>query len=715
MARYDSYEEVPIYKFKPYAPLTIYSEWGGKGQVKGNTSYSKNRDPKYKNLGMHVTQQVGGWLYLSQYEGWVNMNDLEPEDYYITDPSPNNLWAFKDGMKVYEEKKQDELRLAELYIELEKYKGDWESLLAKGRINGLHIEGPSDVVPISLSFNENDDFGWDHGKYVNRDIDFEPEGRAPMFVGVDGIESSSTSSPGAYPLKINIGETIITTPPHLPGVIQSTRPNYNINSPVHIIHPVSSADIILTSVAPMQRVVLDTRPPDKSSELSLNDIRRLNLNELYLGGSQTTNKISLQESNLNTHSMVQHQIQWFTQPQEKNLNTLNLNNHQTRTGNPFNSENLNTKPLAGSQTRSGGSGVPVNNLNNLPIAIHRKVNNSKGVNNLYFDYRYGSSQFIESSRSKPLSSVDDYAMFGHSIQTIKNNLNIFDENAYRQVNTRFNRYRLPLPDQHLPRTVPYIFFTRPNIKFTSKTNELQGQYGVDSMFRAIYDQNVEIFNNMELQSHTQHQFNTILGSMARSFEVSDEVIKTIDTGETYTGWKMTYGRNSNESNTASQIGIQYIDDKDLRVYYMHKIWVEYINKVYRGDFQPAREMIINKTLDYATAIYYIVCAADGESILYWAKYYGVFPINTPASVFSWTHGSPQTAPEFTINYAYSMKVEMQPSILAEFNMHSPLPFKYRPIYDKRIMTNTPTFVGPPFVERLALKNKKFEYKLRFRN
>lgn len=657
----ETYEEVPIYSFRPFAPLTVYKEWGGKGGVIGNTQSYKYLE-KHNHIGMKITQQVGGWMYASEHNGWINLNDLEPEQYVLSDPIPHYIDFYKDGRKIYEEKKQDELRLAEVYLELEKYKGDWESLLAKGRINGLHIQGPTDVVPLSLTFSEGEDYGWDHSTYTNRTAAFPVDNDEPEYIN----HSSGMLFSEDYDYsKLPTGQPLMDTLEDLFFKVTVDNTQWGLPS-----SPINSKEYA------------DPFPPTD------------NMMGYSLGGVIMLPKHTVPDYNLNTKPLA---------------------GTQRGPTKPIDSSNFNTKSLAGSQTKSGGSGVLSNNLNKLPIAMHRRNNQSLGVNNLYFDYRYGSSQFIENRNTKPLSSVDDYAMFGQSIQTIKNNLNIFDENAYRQVNTRFNRYRLPLPDQHLPRTVPYIFFTRPNIKFTSRTNELQGQYGVDSMFRAIYDQNVEIFNNMELQSHTQHQFNTILGSMARSFEVSDEVIKTIDTGETYTGWKMTYGRNSNESNTASQIGIQYIDDKDLRVYYMHKIWVEYINKVYRGDFQPAREMIINKTLDYATAIYYIVCAADGESILYWAKYYGVFPINTPASVFSWTHGSPQTAPEFTINYAYSMKVEMQPSILAEFNMHSPLPFKYRPIYDKRILTNTPTFVGPPFVERLALKNKKFEYKLRFRN
>lgn len=359
--------------------------------------------------------------------------------------------------------------------------------------------------------------------------------------------------------------------------------------------------------------------------------------------------------------------------------------------------------------------IPSHNLNTRTIALKPRPANEGRVYQPYFDQRFGSSQFIENINTPNLSRPDDYASFGQAIQTIKHNMNIFDLGDVKKTFTQFNRHRLPLPDQHLPRTIPYVFMTRPNISFMKSANRLEDQFYKDSLFNSVFEKNPEVVHNLDLSHNPNHQFNTILGSMSRSFEVSDEVIKTVDAGETYTGWKMVYGRNTNESNTASQIGIQYTDDAQLRIYYSHKLWLEYINKVYRGEFSPKMEMILDKIIDYSVALYYIVCAADGETILYWSKYYGIFPINTPGSKHSWTYGSPQVNQEFTVNYAYSLKVEMEPSILAEFNTHSKLPFKYRKIYDSRIGTSTPTFVNAPFTEKSFTPEGKAVYKLRFRN
>lgn len=362
-----------------------------------------------------------------------------------------------------------------------------------------------------------------------------------------------------------------------------------------------------------------------------------------------------------------------------------------------------------------GSGIPNYNLNTRTIKLKPRPSNEGKVYQPYFDQRYGSSQFIENINTPHLTTPNDYAVFGSTIQTIKRNLNIFDRGDMNKVFTQFNRYRLPIPDQHLPRTVPYVFITRPNISFYKSNGNLEDQFYKDSLFNTVNDKFPEVIRNLELKYNSNHQFNTILGSMTRSFEVSDEVIKTVDDGETYTGWKMVYGRNTNESNTASQIGIQYTDDAQLRIYHTHKVWLEYINKVYRGEFSPKRDMILEKTIDYSVAIYYIVCAADGETILYWSKYYGVFPINTPGSKHSWTYGNTQVNQEFTVNYAYSLKVEMEPSILAEFNTHSKLPFRYRKLYDRTIQTNSPTFVNAPFAEKSNDQSGRTVYKLRFRN
>ena len=116
--------------------------------------------------------------------------------------------------------------------------------------------------------------------------------------------------------------------------------------------------------------------------------------------------------------------------------------------------------------------------------------------------------------------------------------------------------------------------------------------------------------------------------------MNDEYINTDTYGKTYTGYKVTYGKHDVESKTAGTIDINFNDDAGFHIYQLIRLWVKYISGVYRGEFSPRNDDVFNKVLDYTGAIYYIITAEDGETILFWSKYYGVFPSTIPASA-SW--------------------------------------------------------------------------------
>lgn len=324
---------------------------------------------------------------------------------------------------------------------------------------------------------------------------------------------------------------------------------------------------------------------------------------------------------------------------------------------------------------------------------------------------------------------DMYGDIDEAMQFIRETQDIFNIKDRDRLFKEFNRYKLAMPDYHATKTIPYIFFTKPIMHLVDSGGSLTDHASEDPLWKAMYDDEPKNFLGLDGEYRGyDHDFNALLSNAAQSFQASDEVLKTIDHGETYTGWKVVYGRNTNESNTAGQFSIQYVDDHNYNIYKMHKIWVEYINRIYRGHipnpkvtgsidnpyYKRFRSHIYKKVLTYPCALYYIVCAADGETILYWSKYYGVFPVNTPASVSSWTHGTPNSFPEFSINYVYSIKEDFHPITLSEFNRHSGEARIYRPLYNPDTHTNTPTMVGAPYVETNR-GNGKLEFKLRFRN
>jgi hypothetical protein len=85
-----------------------------------------------------------------------------------------------------------------------------------------------------------------------------------------------------------------------------------------------------------------------------------------------------------------------------------------------------------------------------------------------------------------------------------------------------------------------------------------------------------------------------------------------------------------------QISINYIDNSDLQIYNLHKIWIDYIRHCVLGDIKPTSEyMPDNKHdefiyLDYAASIYIIQFKPTiDNNITFISKAVGVFPTSLP--------------------------------------------------------------------------------------
>ena len=304
--------------------------------------------------------------------------------------------------------------------------------------------------------------------------------------------------------------------------------------------------------------------------------------------------------------------------------------------------------------------------------------------------------------------------------TIEKNLNIAMsmnevENVRKNMITKFNRFKIAYPDLALSKSFAHIFFTRPNLNIYKSPNVLQPKLESDATFYYLHKNNPTLLKSLTSSFDSRHDFNPFLSNVAESFELSDEYIDTMEYGETLTGYKIKYGKNNIKSKTAGTISIMFTDDNQYRVYKIHKAWVDYISKVYRGEINAARENILNRVLDYAASIYYIVCGPDGETILFWSKYTGVFPTVIPSAASAWSKGKLMSNPEFSISYDYAWKEDFNPLSLAEFNINGNKQnsYIYAKTYEDTVLGTGRTFMEAPFVESISTASG-YEFKLKFR-
>ena len=148
-------------------------------------------------------------------------------------------------------------------------------------------------------------------------------------------------------------------------------------------------------------------------------------------------------------------------------------------------------------------------------------------------------------------------------------------------------------------------------------------------------------------------------------------------------YEMVYG-DSYTGRAAGDFNCNFIETSDYSIINLIKLWITYIDNVSRGAWSPSYNLygndssfstsingshIYRKALDYAASVYVFKCGPDGEDVLYWSKYYGVFPMNTGANALSWDAGTPiGDNPKLNIKFSYSFKKDLSPISLLEFNL-----------------------------------------------
>lgn len=341
---------------------------------------------------------------------------------------------------------------------------------------------------------------------------------------------------------------------------------------------------------------------------------------------------------------------------------------------------------------------------------------------------------LTSKNAIPKTAYMDYILSNENISDIRlkllNTLNLAEESGAQRTFSKYtksyNRFKLPTLNDAFQKGFAHVFFTRPDCNILDERSlTLNSAFSADPEFNYAWLNNSDLVKELSLASNQTHEFMLSLSNKAASFSLSDEYIETDVYGKSYKGWQVAYGRNNVESKTAKEFDVEYNDDRTLHMYILHKLWVDYISEVYQGRKAPKEKSIRDKILDYASSCYYIVTAEDGETIIFWSKYYGVFPTTVPSTHLAYAQGSTIEPPKMHISYKFSFKEDMNPEALVEFNMNAKVEdyindngkMKYVPIYDPKLGHVGTTWVGAPYIELVTNNTDPecpYTFKLRFR-
>lgn len=334
--------------------------------------------------------------------------------------------------------------------------------------------------------------------------------------------------------------------------------------------------------------------------------------------------------------------------------------------------------------------------------------------------------------AKPVSTyyldyhaLDSKLSLDQIVEKMNKSVNIIDDSnvsplsVWNKYTNAYNRFKLPTTNDKLQRGFAHVFFVRPDCNIlTNSGDSLVSSLKDNQVFSYAMKNSSNLVRELVLDNGRHHDFMMSLSNKANGFTLNDEYIKTDTYGKTYTGYSVAYGKHNIESKSSGSFTITYEDDKYMHIYQLHKLWVEYISGVYRGSIVPRDENILNKVLDYAGACYYILTAEDNETILFWSKYYGVFPSEIPSSQFSWAKGNVIQNTDIEITYQYSFKEDYNPVAITEFNRNSQVfnntTLKYVPTYDSNLGHVGNTWVGKPYIETVKGETgAPYMFKLRF--
>lgn len=293
---------------------------------------------------------------------------------------------------------------------------------------------------------------------------------------------------------------------------------------------------------------------------------------------------------------------------------------------------------------------------------------------------------------------------------------------------KYNRFKMSVPDEILQKSFAHVFFVKPDCNIIpsqyTPTDTTAGERANEKIFAYAANSSPEIIRDLTSRDrNTDSDFSFILSNAAASFSLSDEYINAADYGQSWTGYKIAFGRNDSDSKIAGKFVVSFNDDKRLNIYKLIRCWVEYISGVYRGVYLPKVETINDHIMDYAGAVYYILTAEDGETIIFWSKYYGVFPLTIPSSQYSWARGTLLSNPSMDVEFMFSFKEDYNYDTIIEFNHNAWVPedarnditnYAYEQTYNPNLGTAGKTWVDIPFIETCRDAAGRNTFKLRFK-
>lgn len=262
--------------------------------------------------------------------------------------------------------------------------------------------------------------------------------------------------------------------------------------------------------------------------------------------------------------------------------------------------------------------------------------------------------------------------------------------------SKFNRFGALDPFNALSGTREYVFFTKPDLHIvTPGTSNLNPELNNQPFFTELIERYPGVISQLQSSSESAFKNNTpfmpiLTNALKNSLEIPSISANTVDTPSTIYGTSYNYRGWGYSSDEKVEFSLEFEDSKYLEIYNLVKAYEEYERlkhigmvtppNISRGGFNYYTK---NKVLHDQFSVYKIIVEDDGETIVYYAKLWGVFFKNVPRDAFS--DMKVEGGLTYAIDFEAAFIDDMNPLILTDFNR------LVAPYADRRYKTDLPIY------------------------
>ena len=274
------------------------------------------------------------------------------------------------------------------------------------------------------------------------------------------------------------------------------------------------------------------------------------------------------------------------------------------------------------------------------------------------------------------------------------------------------RFGVQNPYGHVGNAKEFVFFTKPDLHIfkvddnTFECSKTELNKGINTYFwQDLAYSKKRIIALLQYGYLKGDPFNHLLqNTLINTLEVPSLNAPSVETSTNTYGVNLTYRGSSEESDDGPEFSLEFKDDRYLNVYTFFRAYEEYETMKKHGIIAPQKKYIMNKILHDQFSIYKFIVDEDMETIIYWGKYYGVYPTSLPRNAFS--DGNFQDGITFNINFKAAFYEDMRPEILQDFNYISETTFKdecryYVDIYNSATRRNDGRCARSALVQRVS--------------